>query len=391
MIEPFTIAVPESVLEDLRQRLARTRFPHQIAGSGWSYGTDAGFLRELCAYWADGYDWRAREAELNQWPNYRAESEGLKLHFIHAPSPYQHALPLMLTHGWPDSCYLFHRIIGPLTEPERFGGDPADAFHVVCPSMPGYGWSDPPDEPGWDIRKVATALSGLMPQLGYDRYGVQGGDWGSLASAYTAIVDPDRVCGVHLNMVASSGSDDPEECAARGVVPGGPAMTPDYVQEMGYAQIQCTLPDQLACALNDSPAGLAGWMLHGYYAWSDHAGDLEAAISRDELLTNIMIYWVTGSMPSAMRLYRESMATGRFGPPDEFVAAPTGVAMFKDILRPTREWASRHYNILHWREYDEGGHFAAVERPEVLVADIREFFRGLRRENGVAVKGRQAT
>lgn len=380
-VEPFRIEVPEPVLVDLRERLGRTRFPRVVRGAGWSYGTDLAFMQDLVGYWLDGYDWRAQEALLNRWPHFRADVDGCALHFVHVRSPHPGALPLVLTHGWPGSIFEFHKVIGPLTDPPAHGGDAADAFDVICPSMTGYGWSEPWLEPGCDVRMVAERQVALLAGLGIDSYGVQGGDWGGLVSPYMALAAPECVVGVHLNSCAAPSTDDVEEARAQGVMPGRSCVSIEYAREQkGYAVIQGLKPDQLAYALNDSPVGLAAWVLECFQRWADlDERGLLGRFSRDELITNIMIYWLTESMPSAIRLYRESQRSRRFGPPDRYVATPTGVALFKDIPRPKRAWAERVYNVTHWTEMPRGGHFAALEAPDLLVADIRRFFATLRR------------
>lgn len=378
-ISPFRIAIPERDIEDLRWRLERARFPRTLPGTDWVYGTSLDYMRELVAYWLDEYDWRAAEARLNAWPQFMAEIDGLHLHFIHARSAHVDALPLVLTHGWPGSFYEFHKIIDPLIAPERHGGDPRDAFHVICPSLTGYGWSDPLPEPGGDIRRLAERQVKLLHGLDYPRYGLQGGDWGSFASTHMALMAPEQVVGLHLNLCIAPSTDDPREAAEQGVVPGPAAMTKRYMSEQrGYAVIQSLKPDQLAYALNDSPLGLAAWMVCCFHMWGDIEGDLESRFDKNFLITSVLIYWLTQSMPSAIRLYRETRTAGLFGPPKEFVSVPTAVALFKDLARPKRAWAERCYNIQRWTEFASGGHFAAVEEPEALVADVREFFRTLR-------------
>ncbi|MGE0860040.1 MAG: epoxide hydrolase family protein [Gammaproteobacteria bacterium] len=378
-VEPFRIEVPEAQLEDLRSRLARSRLPSQVADAGWDYGANLGYLRELRDYWLEAYDWRAHEAELNRWPQFLADIDGCKLHYLHVRAAREDALTLVLTHGWPGSVYEFHKVIEPLTHPEQHGGDARDAFHVLVPSLTGYGWSEPWPARGCDIRMVAERQVKLLRGLGIARYGVQGGDWGGLVSPYMALIDPAAVLGVHLNMCSTASTDDAEEARAQGVMPGRSSISREYYFEhRGYAVIQSLKPDQLAYALNDSPLGLAAWIVQSFYAWSDIAGNLESRFSKDELITNIMIYWLTESMPSAMRLYKESMLTRRFGPPEAYVATPTAVALFKDIPRPKRAWAEKLYNIARWTEMPSGGHFAALEEPALLVDDIRAFFRTLR-------------
>lgn len=376
-MEAFRIAVEDAVLEDLRERLARTRWPDVIPNSGWDYGTDTHYLRELCDYWRDAYDWRAAEAALNAFDQVRVDVGGLAMHCIHQRSPHEEALPLLLTHGWPDTVWLFHGIIGPLTRPEDYGGNAADAFHVVCPSIPGYGWSGAPAEPGWHVRRVAAAEAALMRELGYARYGVQGGDWGALISPWIALQDPDAVTGVHLNMVVARPPGD-AELDEEGQAAFERARLHQRIG-MGYAMIQGTRPQTLGVALNDSPAGLAGWIVEKYREWSDCGGDVESVFPRDVLLSGITAYWVTGSITSSIRLYYESMRAGLFGPPTEYVETPVGAAIFpREIFTPPRGWAEQHYNIVRWTEYPAGGHFAALERPDDLVADIRAFFRELR-------------
>ncbi len=379
MTTPFKVQVPDSDLADLQERLARARFPHALPGSGWRLGADIDFMRELVSHWRHGYDWRRWEAVLNRFPQFIAQVDDLNIHYIHARSPHPDALPLLISHGWPGSVFEFHKIIAPLIDPVAHGGRAEDAFHVVCPSLPGYGWSQAPDAPGCDIKKVAGYFTRLMAQLGYARYGVQGGDWGAFASVYAALTAPDQVCGVHLNVLPSSGTDDPVEAQEMDIVPGTMSLRTRYVTTgMGYALIQGSQPDQLGYALNDSPLGLAAWIATAFNAWVDHQGRFDTVVSLDELLTNIMIYWTTGSMPSAIRLYQETMASGRFSPPESRVETPTGYARFNDLCNPKRAWAERHYNIVHWSEMGSGGHFAALEQPAALVGDIRAFFAKIR-------------
>ncbi|MEQ8662311.1 MAG: epoxide hydrolase [Gammaproteobacteria bacterium] len=379
-VEAFRINIAERTLEDLRARLARTRFPSAVRDAGWAYGPDAAYMRELAEYWLDAYDWRAQEALLNErLPQYLGDVDGRLIHFVHAKSSNPDALPLVMTHGWPGSIMEFYKVVGPLTEPQAHGGDAADAFEVICPSMTGYGWSDPWLAAGCDVRMVAARQIRLLAGLGIERYGVQGGDWGGIVSPYMAIDDAAHVVGVHLNMCSTPSTDDADEARAQGVMPGRTCISREYYREQkGYAVIQSLKPDQLAYALNDSPLGLAAWVVQCFYMWGDIDGDIESRFSKDELITNAMIYWVTESMPSANRLYRESLRAGTFGPPLEYVAAPTGVALFKDIPRPKRAWAEQVYNITHWTEMPGGGHFAALEEPQRLVADIRRFFADLR-------------
>ena len=385
-MERFEVRVEDSVLEDLRERLARARYPGELDAAGWDYGTELGYLQELCRYWREEYDWRAEEARLNRFDHYRTEvasPEGpLRVHFIHQRSPVEDALPLLITHGWPGSVFEFHKIIEPLTDPERFGGRREDAFHVVCPSMPGYGFSDAPRKPGFDVRAVAETLDALMQKLGYRRYGAQGGDWGAIVTTLLGRLAPERVLGIHLNMVVAGpppGDPNPLEGLAPHEARALQDMAAFQKNETGYQQIQGTKPQTLGYALHDSPVGLAAWIVEKFRTWSDCGGDVESRFTRDELLTNIMIYWVTGSITSSMRLYCETMRAGRFGPADGRVEVPTGAAIFpKEIIRPPRRWAEAAFDIRRWTEMPSGGHFAALEEPELLVEDLRAFFREIR-------------
>jgi microsomal epoxide hydrolase len=368
-IEPFSIDVPDEVLDDLRDRLARTRWPDQIPGTGWEYGTNLAYLQELCEYWRTTYDWREHEARLKAWGHFRTEIDGQDLHFIHAPSDDQDARPLLLSHGWPGSVAEFLHVIEPLRNPP---GKDDIAFHVVAPSLPGYGWSGPTVDRGWTPSRIADAFAELMARLGYDGYLAQGGDWGSMISTRIGIQDAEHCAGVHLNMlIAVPGPDDElteDETAAMA----------DAISVMsdgaGYQQIQGTRPQTLGYGLNDSPAGLAGWIAEKFHAWTDNDGTIESALTRDDLLTNITVYWVTGTINSSTRLYYEAKHADQFGPAGEKVEVPTGAAVFpKEILRASRRFAERTFNVVHWSEFDRGGHFAALEEPDLLVQDVREF------------------
>ena len=383
-VKPFQIDVPDAVLDDLRDRLARTRWPDQIPGSGWGYGTDRAYLQDLCEYWRTSFDWRAVERALNRWPHFLTSVfGGQQLHFIHARSPVADALPLIVTHGWPGSVYEFVKILGPLSDPAQFGGDPADAFHVVCPSIPGYGWSGPTTEPDWDIVRVAEANAALMARLGYERYGAQGGDWGAVATATLGRIDADHLAGIHMNMIVAQPpeGEDPAAGATKDELANLAAMQQFRSEETGYQSIQGSKPQTLAYGLNDSPAGLAGWIVEKFRTWSDCGGDVESRFTKDELLANITIYWVTETIGSSVRLYCETRRAGRrgqgwgTGP----VEVPTGCAVFPgELARPPRHWVEKAYNLVHWTEMPRGGHFAALEEPDLLVEDIREFFRPLR-------------
>jgi len=376
-IEPFAVDVDEAVLSDLRRRLERARFPVASPVADWSEGTPQEFLAELVEYWRRDYDWRRNEARLNELPQFRTVVDGLGLHFVHVRSANPDALPLLLTHGWPGSVWEFQRIIPLLVDPTGNGGDAADAFHVVCPSLPGYGFSDPPAEPGCDARRIAAYEAGLMSRLGYERYGVQGGDWGARISAHLAVAHPDRVVGMHLNFpgfIAPPPGFDPSELDA------ADRLRWQRVREfaadgLAYLQLQSTRPQSLAYGLSDSPVGLAGWLVEKFQAWTDCRGDLGSVLSRDELITNVMIYWCTNSIGSSIRLYRENNRR----PWSERVEVPAACALFPaEMSPPIRQWVQRFLDIRQWTEFDRGGHFAALEQPDLLAQDIRRFFRPLR-------------
>jgi pimeloyl-ACP methyl ester carboxylesterase len=371
-VTPFRIDVPDAQLQDLHDRLRRTRWPEAETVDDWSQGVPLGYLRDLCQYWVDKYDWRASEARLNRFPHYRTEIDGLGIHFIHARSPHPNALPLVITHGWPGSIVEFHKVIDRLTDPV----DPADAFHVVCPSLPGYGFSDKPSRPGWSGVRIADAWSELMARLGYPRYGAQGGDWGSLVTTHLGYRDPQHLAGIHLNMVTVG----PDKSTMDDLTEAERAALDDMADHdkwgTGYSKEQSTRPQTVGYGLVDSPVALCGWILEKFWAWTDCDGDPANALTRDEMLDNITVYWVTASGASSARLYWESFGR-RLG---DAITVPTGVSVFpKEIFRPSRRWAKRRYaNIQHWNELDRGGHFAAFEQPELFVNELQTFFRLVR-------------
>ncbi len=378
-LRTFRVEVPDSVLDDLRTRLANTRWPDEIPDQGWRYGTSLAYLRELCETWRTAYDWRTYEARFNQWDHVLTEIDGTQVHAIHAPSPEPGALPLVITHGWPGSVSEFLDVIDPLRDPRAHGGDPADAFHVVAPSIPGYGWSGPTRDPGWDVYRVAQATAELMHRLGYDRYGAQGGDWGSMVSSQLGVVDAAHVCGVHVNMpLGRPPENGPEltEAEQAGLAHMGTFMETGSA----YQQIQGKNPQTLGYGLTDSPAGLAGWIVEKFHHWTHHPdGDLETAVTRDQILTNLTVYWVTGTINSSVRLYFETMGSGAQRPPFDRVDVPTGCAIFPgELVQMPRSWAEQMYNIVHWERYDRGGHFAALEEPDLYLQDVRKFFRLVR-------------
>jgi epoxide hydrolase len=372
---PFKVQVSDEDLADLKRRLRQTRWPDQLPETGWAYGTDTAYLRELCTYWADEFDWRAVERAINGWPQFLTAIDGQQIHFLHVKSTAPSAVPLLLLHGWPGSVLEFQEVIGPLVDPEAYGGSVADAFDIVCPSLPGYGWSGPTREPGWDLTRIARTFAELMDGLGYTRFAVQGGDWGSMIAVRLAQLHPDRIVGVHLNLILTAGPQPedgdptPEEAALV-------AERSRYgATEEGYVAIQSTKPQTLATALNDSPAGLASWMVDRFHAWTDCDGDLETALSRDSILAAISVYWLTRTAGSAARLYFERRTSGIPVVLDSRLDVPVGCAVFPhEIRRSSRRWAERHYNVQSWTEMPRGGHFAAWEQPDPLVADIRRFF-----------------
>jgi microsomal epoxide hydrolase len=378
-IEPFRIAVPDEELDDLRRRIRDTRYPDQMPDSGWSYGTNLDELRPLADYWADGYDWRRHEAELNEFPQFLTELDAQRVHFLHVRSPQPDALPLVLTHGWPGSISEFTRLVGPLSDPASHGGDPADAFHVVVPSLPGYGFSGPTSEPGWDVRRIAGAWAELMARLGYERYGAQGGDWGSMVSRHLGDLAPDHVVGVHVNMMTATPPGEPDDLADLTEREAATmARAQDYLSTgSGYVAIQSTRPQTLAYSLVDSPVGLLSWILEKFWAWTDNDGRVTDAVSADELLTNVSIYWFTRTGGSSARLYYESLRSNAVRVPA--ISVPLGVANFPgEIIGARRRWVERENNLVHWSEFDRGGHFAALEEPDLLIDDVRAFFRKLR-------------
>jgi pimeloyl-ACP methyl ester carboxylesterase len=380
-IRPFTIEIADEVLTDLNDRLARTRLPDQIPGTGWDYGMDRAYLEELLAYWQNGFDWRAQERRLNEFDHFKTVIDGVDMHFIHQRSAEEDATPLLLTHGWPGSFVEFTKLIGPLTDPAAYGGDPADAFHLVILSLPGYGFSGKPTETGYNPERMADVLAGLMERLGYDRYGAQGGDWGAIISRVLAGNYSDRLIGLHTNFIRAGrppGDADPEEGLSAEELELMRERAEAFSEGRGYSAIQGTKPQTLGYGLNDSPAGLAAWIVEKFHGWSDNGGDVESAFTKDEMLTNIMLYWVTETITSSSRLYYESGHTPPTRPMG-YIDVPTGAAIFpKEITFVPRKWAEAQYNIVRWTVMPRGGHFAALEEPELLVDDIRAFFRGLR-------------
>ncbi|MGI5239575.1 epoxide hydrolase family protein [Dactylosporangium sp. CA-139066] len=386
-VRPFQVYVPEADLEDLRSRLARTRWPEAAPVPGWGHGIPVEVLQHLCRYWVDGYDWRAAEAKLNAVPQYLVSVNGVDLHVLHARSPHPKALPLVLTHGWPGSVLELVDLIGPLTDPTRYGGDHLDAFDVVIPSLPGYGFSAKPAEPGWGVERIADTWAELMSGLGYTRYGAAGTDWGtSISSCLAARHDP-HLAGIHLVPPLAG----PDPAGAEDLTDAEQAALADLHHRArfssAYSEMHRTAPQTVGYALLDSPAGLCAWMAEKFLTWSDSAparvGAESAQLSQDQILDQVTLYWVTGTAASSARLYAESIdkvsawITGADADP---IRVPVGASIFPaEVPRPSRRWATRRYpDIRYWAEHQRGGHFPALEEPALLVADLRAFFRQVR-------------
>ena len=380
MIQPFSVDVPEADLVDLQNRLANTRWPDDLPDAGWEYGVPLAYLKDLAEYWRTGYDWRAEEARLNSHPQFTATIDGQKIHFLHVRSAQPNALPLLLTHGWPGSVAEFLQVIGPLSDPTSHGGEARDAFHLVIPSLPGFGFSGPTHEKGWNAGRVAAAWAKLMERLGYQRYGAQGGDMGALVSPELAYVDPEHVVGIHLN-AATVGFIPWGEVPAAELESFSEAEKASYARLQrflsegnGYFQIQATRPQTVAYSLSDSPAGQLAWIVDKFHEWTH--GPMEQALDRDRILTNVMLYWITETGGSSARMYYENMhATPTWGRPTP--PTPIGVANFAEDVA-IRRYGEKASKIVHWSDFDKGGHFAAMEVPDLFVKDVRDFFRPLR-------------
>ncbi len=378
-IEPFHLNVPEAALNDLTERLARTRWPERETVDNREQGAPLAEVQALCAYWRDHYDWRRCEAQLNELGQFRTSIDGLGIHFLHVRSPEPDALPLILTHGWPGSVVEFLKVIKPLTDPAAHGGDPKDAFHVVIPSLPGYGFSDRPTERGWSVERIASAWIELMRRLGYERFVAQGGDWGSAVTSAMAIARPPELAAIHLNFVMAA--PDAQDIAALSDHEKQRLAQLGQFSSMGrgYAVLQSTRPQTLGYGLTDSPAGQAAWIYEKLGAWSDSGGDPKSVLSYDEMLDNIMLYWLPGTAASSARLYWESLHNFGAGSTD----LPVACSIFpKEIIRPSRQWAERKYsNIIYWNEPECGGHFAAFEQPNLFATEIRNAFRSIRSQS----------
>jgi pimeloyl-ACP methyl ester carboxylesterase len=381
MIRPFRIAIPERTLSDLRERIARTRWPDEIPGSGWDYGTKLDYLKELLDYWRDGFDWRAQERKLNLLSHFVADVDGLDVHFVHERGCGPDPTPLLVLHGWPSTFFEMSKLVPLLTDPAAHGGDSAQSFDVVVPSLPGCGFSQRPREPGMHKTRMAELFSKLMTDvLGYARFAARGGDVGAGVVSLLALDYPDRLIGIHV-------SDVYRPYLGPGARHFTDAERKYFDEERtwmeaegAYDHLQATKPQTLGYGLNDSPAGLAGWIVEKYRSWSDCGGDIERRFTKDEILTQLTIYWVTETINSANRLYFERDRAPRELGAEDRVRVPTAVTIFPgDIDQPPREWGERVYDVRRWTEMPRGGHFAALEEPALLARDIREFFRSLRR------------
>jgi pimeloyl-ACP methyl ester carboxylesterase len=379
---PFTLHVPDADIDELAQRLARTRLPDQVPGARWDYGTDLTYLRDLIAYWRTQFDWRRQEAALNAFPQYKVALADIDVHFLHVPGQGPDPKPLLLLHGWPGSIFEFIDIIPRLTDPARFGGSADDAFTVIAPSLPGYGLSFVPHQKRFTIPQIADCCAELMTNvLGFQMFGAQGGDWGAFTCSSLGVRHPDKIAGIHLNMLATN------PATSTALAAPSPAEQ-RYIEEIrhwakeeaGYIQIQGTRPQTLAYGLMDSPAGLAAWIAEKFHVWSDHDGDFETAIPRDRLLANIALYWFTGAINASFWPYYDRLHGPWPIPPGQTVDVPTGYAAFpREIRRPPRSIAQKDYtDIRHWSVMAKGGHFAAMEQPAALARDVAEFFRPLR-------------
>ena len=381
-VQPYKIEIPDSVLDDLKSRLERTRWPDELPGTGWDYGSNLDYVKELVEYWRTKFDWHAQEKLINSFSHFKSKVDGLNIHFIHEKGKGPNPMPLVITHGWPGTFFEMHKVIPMLSDPASHGGDPADAFDVVAPSMPGYGFSDATDKRGLSVLSIGDLWAKLMSEnLGYQKFAAQGGDWGARVTAKLGLSHGDKVIGIHTT---STSSPTPYQGpGTRELSEAENAMFAQRVQwladEGGYSHIQATKPQTLSYGLNDSPAGLAAWIVEKYRTWSDCGGDVESRFTKDELLTTITIYWVTQSINSSTRLYYESFFQAWDLAKDEKIQVPVAIASFpRENSVPLREWAERSFNIQQWTDMPSGGHFAALEEPDRLVEDIRKFFRGLR-------------
>jgi microsomal epoxide hydrolase len=381
---PFTIDIAQSKIRDLQDRLLLTRLPNQLDGVDWEYGAELDYVSEVIQYWKNEFDWRKQETTLNKFDQYKMLVEGIDLHFIHQRSDNENAIPLLLVHGWPGSISEFTSIIGPLTSPEEFGLAAEDAYHVIAPSLPGFGFSSAPTKPGYNPEKIANLFAEFMQQLGYEKYAIAGGDWGAVINRNIANTYPDRLIGLHTNMVIASPPSDSKLAGDIGSEEG--ALLENrrnfMLTERGYHSLQETKPQTVAYGLTDSPAGLAGWILEKFHGWSDvdasETGRLSDRISHDKLLTNISIYWFNQNIDSSMRIYYENRVVPPVKP-ISYIDVPTGVSIFpNEIYMSPRSWVQAGYDLRYWNVMPSGGHFAALEEPTTYVSELNAFFGELR-------------
>lgn len=376
-IRPFILSVSEGELLDLRSRLAHTRWQERETVDDWSQGARLESVRALCEYWRTDYDWRRCEDQLNLWGQFKTRLDGLDIHFLHIRSPHADALPMLMTHGWPGSVIEFNKIIGPLTDPVSYGGDAKDAFHLVLPSLPGYGFSEKPSHTGWGVEKIARNWSVLMRRLGYDRYVAQGGDWGAAVTNQIGVDRPEGCAAIHLNIPIVY----PTAEQIADMSPAEEAAVRDWraLEETGtgYLRIQATRPQTIGYGLADSPSAQAAWIYEKMHFWTDHDGTVEDLLTMDEMLDNIMLYWLTATGGSSARLYWESMANAF---QTRSVDIPVGISIFpKELSRPSRRWSEKAYtSLFYWNELDKGGHFAAFEQPALFIDEMRRCFRLIR-------------
>lgn len=375
-IQPFQIEVPEQQLVDLRQRLALTRLPEKETPDDWSQGVPLSYMQEVLQYWQNDYDWRRCEARINEFPQFITSIDGLDIHFLHVRSAVEDAQPLVLTHGWPGSVLEFLKVIGPLTDPAAHGGSADDAFHVVCPTLPGFGFSGKPTATGWGVSKIAGAWAQLMQRLGYDRYVAQGGDWGSAVTCAMPAADPEHLQAIHINMPIVSPDPDTMSDLTDQEKDALAALQHYDQWDSGYSKQQSTRPQTIGYALVDSPVGQAAWILEKFWAWMDCQGHPENVLNRDELLDNVMLYWLTTAGASSARIYWESFNSGSMDP----ISVPAGISQFpKDIFRTSKRWAEKRFsNLIYWNALDSGGHFAAMEQPQQFVEEVRNCFQLIR-------------
>ena len=374
-IRPFSINVNPGDIADLKARLARTRFPDKETPTDWSQGIPLAYVRELASYWQTTYDHNRLATRLNAYPNFITELDGLDIHFMHIRSPHANAKPLLLTHGWPGSVVEFFKVIEPLTRPELHGGMAADAFHLVCPSLAGYGFSGKPTKAGWGVQKMGLEWGHLMARLGYSAYLAQGGDWGSIVTSQVAVQDPQHCKGIHLNMVVAP--PDPDTMSSLTPLEQSALAGMKHYQDWdsGYSKEQSTRPQTVGYGLVDSPVGQMAWIMEKFWAWTDCDGHPENVLTRDEMLDNVMVYWLNAAGASSARLYWESFGGGF----TDTVTTPMGASIFpKEIFRASKRWALKRYpNIMYWNELNKGGHFAAFEQPAQFVSEVRNCFRNI--------------